>query len=252
MELDISLAPQILFNLGPLPVTNTLLWSFVLSIFLIVVTLFIRFSLKAVPGRWQSVLELLLEEGMNFVVKIVGSEKKAKKAFPLVFTMFIFIAFANLITFIPGQAAVLIHTQNGDLTPFRAIMSDYGMVFVLTMISIITVQIVAIFANGPFSYIGKFINFKSPLGFVLGLMDLIGEIAKVLSLSFRLFGNIFAGEVLGSVMLFLAPFFIPLPFALLGLITAIIQAFVFSLLTLIFISMASEVEKKEKKVEVRV
>lgn len=252
MELDISLAPQILFNLGPLPVTNTLLWSFVLSIFLIGITLYMRFSLKTVPGRWQGVLELLLEEGMNFVVKIVGNEKKAKKAFPLVFTMFIFIAFANLITFIPGQSAISIHTQNGDLVPFRAIMSDYGMVFVLTMISIITVQIVAIFANGPFSYIGKFINFKSPLAFVLGLMDLIGEIAKVLSLSFRLFGNIFAGEVLGSVMLFLAPFFIPLPFALLGLITAIIQAFVFSLLTLIFISMASEVEKKEKRVEVRV
>ncbi|KKP80374.1 MAG: ATP synthase subunit a [Candidatus Moranbacteria bacterium GW2011_GWF2_35_39] len=127
-------------------------------------------------------------------------------------------------------------------------MSDYGMVFVLTAISIITIQIVAIIAHGPFGYLGKFINLKSPLAFVLGLMDLIGELSKILSLSFRLFGNIFAGEVLGLVMLFLAPFIVPLPFALLGLITAIIQGFVFSLLTLIFISMAGEKKKNLKRV----
>ena len=252
MKLDISLAPQILFNIGSLPVTNTLFWSVILSIILIVITLAMRFSLKAVPGRAQVVLELLIEEGMKLVESIMGNKEKARRVFPLIFTMFIFIVFANLITFIPGQAAVLIHTKNGDIAPFRAIMSDYGMVFVLTMVSIITVQIVTIFVHGPFGYIGKFINFKSPLAFVLGIMDLIGEIAKVLSLSFRLFGNIFAGEVLGSVILFLAPFIIPLPFAFLGLLTAIIQAFVFSLLTLIFISMACEIEKKEKREEVRV
>ncbi len=247
MKLDISLAPNILFNLGSLPVTNTLFWSFILSVALIVVTLYMRYSLKRIPGRWQSILEILVEEGLNFVESIIGSRKKAKKVFPLVFTMFIFIVFANLLTFIPGQSALSIHTQSGDVAPFRAIMSDYGMVFVLTMISIITAQVVAIITHGPFGYLSKFINLKSPLAFVLGLMDLIGEVAKILSLSFRLFGNIFAGEVLGSVMLFLAPFFIPLPFALLGLITAIIQAFVFSLLTLIFISMASEMEKKEEQ-----
>ena len=126
-------------------------------------------------------------------------------------------------------------------------MADYGMVFVLTAISVITVQIVAIFTHGPFGYLKKFINFSSPLAFALGLMDLIGELAKILSLSFRLFGNIFAGEVLGMVMLFLAPFILPLPFAMLGLITAVIQGFVFSLLTLIFISMAGEIEVEREK-----
>ena len=247
MELDISLAPEILFNFGFLPVTNTLLWSFVLSIFLIVITLAMRFSLKTIPGRWQLLFEVILDEGMKLVESIMKDEKKAKRVFPLVFTMFIFIVFANLIPFIPGQSALSIHTQNGDISPFRAIISDYGMVFVLTAISIITIQIVAIIAHGPFGYLGKFINLKSPLAFVLGLMDLIGELSKILSLSFRLFGNIFAGEVLGLVMLFLAPFIVPLPFALLGLITAIIQGFVFSLLTLIFISMAGEIEVKEEK-----
>jgi F-type H+-transporting ATPase subunit a len=252
MKLDISLAPEILFNLGSLPVTSTLLWSFILSLVIIAGTLAMRFSLKAVPGRWQGLFEIIIDEGMKFVESIMKDKEKAKRVFPLVFTMFIFIVFANLLPFIPGQAAVTLHTAGGDIAPFRAIMSDYGMVFVLTAISIITIQIVAIVAHGPFGYLGKFINLKSPLAFVLGLMDLIGELSKILSLSFRLFGNIFAGEVLGLVMLFLAPFIIPLPFALLGLITAIIQGFVFSLLTLIFISMAGEIEVKEEKKEIKV
>lgn len=245
MELDISLAPEVLFNIGKLPVTNTLLWSFVLSLSLIIFTLTLRFSLKVVPGKIQSVFEIMLEEGLKFIESVIGSKEKAHRVFPLIFTMFIFILLANLATYIPGQSAFSLHTENGDVAPFRAIMSDYGMVFVLTMISVITTQIVAIAASGPLGYIGKFLNFKSPLAFVLGLMDIIGELAKVLSLSFRLFGNMFAGEVLGAVILFLAPFIIPLPFAFLGLITAVIQAFVFSLLTLIFISMAGTVENKE-------
>jgi len=248
MKLDISLAPEILFNLGPLPVTNTLFWSFVLSLVIIIGTFFIRFSLKTIPGRWQILFELLIEEGMKFIESIMKNKEKARKVFPLVFTMFIFILFANLVTFIPGQAAVSLQTAHGEVSPFRAVMADYGMVLVLTAISIVTIQMVTIFTYGPFGYLKKFINLKSPLAFVLGLMDLIGELSKILSLSFRLFGNIFAGEVLGLVMLFLAPFILPLPFAMLGLITAVIQAFVFSLLTLIFISMAGEIEVEGEKI----
>ncbi len=134
------------------------------------------------------------------------------------------------------------------------------------MISVITTQIVAIFVYGPFGYIFKFINIKELKNFFLellkgrlklgllgqgfldlflGLMDIVGEIAKIISLSFRLFGNIFAGEVLGAVFLFLAPFIAPLPMQFLGLLTAIVQAFVFSILTLIFIKMAGDIGPEE-------
>jgi F-type H+-transporting ATPase subunit a len=78
-------------------------------------------------------------------------------------------------------------------------------------------------------------------------MELIGEITKIVSLSFRLFGNIFAGEVLAMVMLFLAPFVIPLPFLFLGLLVAVVQAFVFAVLTLVFVSIASDMEVEEAK-----
>ena len=85
-----------------------------------------------------------------------------------------------------------------------------------------------------------------PVNFFLGLMDIISEIAKIISLSFRLFGNMFAGQILATVVIGLVPYIIPIPFALLGVLTAFIQAAVFSILVLIFMSMAV-VEKEYKK-----
>lgn len=243
MELNISLSPEVIFEIGTFPVTNAFLWSLVLSVFLIVITLLIRFNLKVVPGRLQAFFELIIEKSYEFVLSIIEDEKKAKRVFPLVLTMFLFILTANLAVFIPGQAAVQILHQEGSTPLFRAVMADYGMVFVLTAITFVIVQIVAVVVSGPIGYLGKFINFKSPIKAFLGIMDIIGELAKIVSLSFRLFGNIFAGEVLGSVMLFLMPFVVPLPFLFLGLLTALVQAFVFSVLTLVFISMASEKEE---------
>lgn len=241
MELDISLAPDVLFYLGTFAVTNSFLWAVILSLFLMVCVLLLRFVfLREIPGRTQAAVEILIEGGYDFVRSVIGSDAKARRVFPLVMTMFIFILITNLFTLIPGQSAVTIETVEGPRALFRAVMADYGAVFMLTMVSIIIMQIVSIAVSGPFGYLGRFLNFKSPLGFVLGLMDIVGELAKVLSLSFRLFGNIFAGEVLGAVMLFLLPFLVPAPFLFLGLLSAVVQAFVFPMLTLVFITQVSE------------
>lgn len=247
MSLNISLSPEILFHLGSWPITNTFFWFLLVVVFLAVGAIFFRRHLKMRPGKFQSLIEMLIDGAFSFMVSITGDEKKAKKAFPLIFTMFFFVFFCNLLTFIPGQAAVTLKTAEGVVPLFRAIIADYGLVFLMTIIGVIIMQIVTIAAVGPFGYIKKFINFSNPLNFFLGLMDLIGEIAKVISLSFRLFGNMFAGEVLGAVMLFLAPFIVPLPFSFLGLLTAVVQPFVFSVLTLVFISMASESGEETEK-----
>ena len=247
MGLNISLAPEVLFYLGSLPITNTFFWFFLVFIFLTIGTIIFNRSLKLIPGKFQSLMEMLVGGAYDFVLSIVPEEKKAKRIFPLVFTMFFFVLFCNLLTFIPGQAAITIKTAEGVVPLFRAIIADYGLVFMMTISAVLIMQIVAIAVSGPLAYIGKFFNFTSPLKFFLGIMDLIGEIAKVISLSFRLFGNIFAGEVLGAVMLFLFPFVMPLPFMFLGILTAVVQPFVFSVLTLVFISMASETEIAEEQ-----
>ena len=93
---------------------------------------------------------------------------------------------------------------------------------------------------GILGHIGKFINFKAgPIGFFVGLLEIIGEVGRVISFTFRLFGNIFAGEVLLMAMAFLLPFIGILPFLGLELFVGLIQAFVFSMLTLVFAAMAS-------------
>ncbi|MDP3837198.1 MAG: FoF1 ATP synthase subunit a [bacterium] len=246
MKLDISLAPETLFYIGSVAISNSFFWLLVLTFFILVGVFFLNRSLKMRPGKVQNVFEMLLAGAFDFVETTVGSKSLAQKTFPLVFTLFFFILVSNLITFIPGQAAVTIETAGGVVPLFRAIIADYSLVFMMTMLSVLITQIVAIYVAGPFRYLGRFLNFTSPLNFFLGLMDLIGEVAKVMSLSFRLFGNIFAGEVLGAVMLFLFPFFLPLPFAFLGLLTAVVQAFVFAVLTLVFISMAATVSEESE------
>lgn len=247
MQLNISLAPETLFKIGSLPVSNTFFWSLVVFLFLIIAAVFFKKTIKLVPGKFQNMMEMLIDGAFDFMLSIVGDYRKTKRVFPLIFTMFFFVLFCNLLTFIPGQSAVTLQTSEGGVPLFRAIMADYGLVFMMTITVVIIMQIVAIAVTGPFGYLKKFINFSSPLKFFLGVMDLIGEIAKVISLSFRLFGNIFAGEVLGAVMLFLFPFIMPLPFSFLGILTAIVQPFVFSVLTLVFISMASESESGEEE-----
>lgn len=232
----VAIAPETLFSIGSFPVTNALLWSVFLSALLIAVAFRLRSSLREVPKGFQNVAEALIEAFFNFTNTITGSAEKTKRIFPLAFSMFLFILFANLFTFLPGASAVTLHNE----PLFRAVVTDYNLVLFLTLTTVILIQIVAVIVNGPFGYVKKFINFSSPLNFILGIMDTVGELSKVLSMSFRLFGNIFAGEVLVAVMLSLLPYFIPLPFMMIGLLSAVIQAFVFSLLTIVFISMASE------------
>lgn len=243
-SVDVFLAPEVLFQIGSFPVTNSFFWSIFLSLVIMAGAIKLNYSIKQQPGSFQNAVEAIIEGGFNFIGTINRDEKKAKVIFPLVFTMFLFILVSNLFSFLPGSSALKL----GDATLFRSVMADYTVVFMLTLVSVLAAQVVAIIANGPFGYLKKFFNFSSPLAFILGLMDIIGEISKILSLSFRLFGNVFAGEVLGSVMLFLMPFFLPLPFMFMGLLSAVIQAFVFSLLTTIFITMAWDVPATESPV----
>jgi F-type H+-transporting ATPase subunit a len=250
MKLEISLSPEVIFHVGSFAVTNSFLLMIGVSLFLIILFFVVGRSLKSVPKTLQNFMEILFEGAFNFMDSILENKEQTRKAFPFIFTLFVFILTANLANFIP--AAALTINSGGKMVPFlRGVMADYGMVFVLTIISVITVQIVGVIICGPFGYLGKFINFKNPLLFFVGILEIVGEVAKILSLSFRLFGNIFAGEVLLSVFLFIFPFILPLPFMLLELVTALIQAFVFSVLTLVFIKMAGETshEQQEDKAE---
>lgn len=231
MEL-IQLAPPVLFTVAGFPVTNALFVSVILSVFLIVMGVLATRRMSAVPGRVQFWAEVVFEVVYNFIYTLTKSARATQLMFPLIMTLFLFILFGNLFSYIPGLSAI---SYNGTAI-YRTVTSDYSLVLMLTILSVGLTQAVMIWTGGVVNYIKKFLNVSGPwsmkpINLFLGVMDLIGEGAKVVSLSFRLFGNMFAGEVLSTVVGSLAPFVLPLPFALLGLLTTFVQPAVFSMFT---------------------
>jgi F-type H+-transporting ATPase subunit a len=138
-------------------------------------------------------------------------------------------------------AAAESHAEELVLVPlFRAASSDLNTTLAIALVSVIFTQVVGLRHLGG-EYVGRFFNFKGgPIGFYVGVLELIAEFAKIVSFTFRLFGNVFAGEVLIAVITFLLPWIAVLPFYGLELFVGFIQAFVFAVLTLVFMSLATE------------
>jgi F-type H+-transporting ATPase subunit a len=131
------------------------------------------------------------------------------------------------------------HAEKRGVALFRGANADINMTIALALISVASVQFYGLKFAGT-NYLKKFFNFSSPIMFVVGLLEIVSEFSKILSFAFRLFGNIFAGEVLISVISYLIPVVLPMPFIGLEIFVGFIQALVFSMLTLVFINMATE------------
>jgi F-type H+-transporting ATPase subunit a len=216
---------------------------------------------------------------------VLGDRKQAAKFFPFVATIFLFILFNNWIGVLPGVGSIgfyethakeeahvedmvsealteesaheqepavsgesEVHEESRVFVPlFRAANADLNTTFALALIAVVAIQLYAVQRLGFFGHVGKFINVThGPIHFFVGLLELVGEFAKVLSFSFRLFGNVFAGEVLLVIMMSLLPSLVSaaaLPFFLLEYFVGFIQALVFAMLTLVFLKVATaEVE----------
>jgi F-type H+-transporting ATPase subunit a len=131
------------------------------------------------------------------------------------------------------------HHEEQILVPLlRAASTDLNTTLAIALTSVIATQVFGLRALGG-GYISKFINFKGPIDFYVGILELIAEFAKIVSFTFRLFGNIFAGEVLLAVIMFLIPWVAAIPFYGLELFVGFIQAFVFAILTLVFMTLAT-------------
>lgn len=244
MALNISVSAEPLFQLGPLTVTNSLLTSWVIVALLIIFAFcFSRKPLRDKPQKYslQNILEMFIGIVYSFFCQVTG-EKKAKRFFPLVATFFIFILLSNWFGLLPGVGSTGIWEQHqGEkvLVPlFRAPTADINTTLALAIISMFMVQFYGLNTLGS-KYLRKFFNFSSPILFSVGILELIGEFTKIISFAFRLFGNIFAGEVLLTVMAFLLPFIAPIPFLGLEVFIGLIQASVFTMLTLVFLQIAT-------------
>lgn len=248
--LSIHLAPQVLTHVGTLPITNTLITAWLVVFLVLTLTFLFRNSYRLIPSKGQILLETMIGGAFDYVAETLESAELAKKFFPIIMTIFIFILSLNWIGLLPGVDSIGIfkehlgrHALVGFLHPAN---TDLNVTLAFAIIAFFTIEVAGVVLIGFWKYAGKFVNVKSfskgilpgILGFVIGLIELIGEIARLISFSFRLFGNIFAGKTLLLVAIFFVPFVVPVPILAFEVFVGFIQALVFSVLTLFFIKLA--------------
>ncbi|MDB5187518.1 MAG: F-type +-transporting ATPase subunit a [Candidatus Kaiserbacteria bacterium] len=236
--IEVSLSSGVVGHLFGIPITNTLITSWVSIAVLIIGAILLRNRLSYIPGRFQILIEAIVTYIQDFIQETLESEVWSRRAFPLLATIFLFIATSNLIEFTPGIGSIVVNTGGKMVPLLRSVNTDLNVTLALAIIVVIAIEIFGIVGLGFIKYGSKFFNFSSPLNFVVGLIEFISEMSRFISFSFRLFGNIFAGEVLLAVIGYFAPYIVPVPVMAFETFVGIVQAAVFALLTLFFIKLA--------------
>lgn len=241
----ISLAAEKVFVIGGLAISNAVITSWLVTLLLIISAFLLTRRLQLTPTRTQLIVETLIGGLYEFFKTITG--KHVQQFFPLVASLFLFIITANWAGLLPGvgtigffrnEHAIVTSAEKETFIPLlRGATADLNTTLALALVAVIAIQYFG-FINVGFHYSTRFFNFTNPIYFVLGLLELISELSKIISFAFRLFGNIFAGEVLLTVMAFLMPYIVPLPFLMMELFIGFIQALVFSMLTAVFLQVA--------------
>ncbi len=249
-----------LFHIGHFTVTNSLFTSWIVFVVIAIISIAIRLKLTSIPRGIQNLFEMFLEAAESLADQVTGSRAITEKALPVVLTVFILILLNNWIGILPlGGLGIIETTEHGKFfVPFiRSGTADINGTLALSLLSVIGANIFGIMSIGLWKTFNKYVNLielgsiftkirkdpivivTAPVMFVVGLLEIIGEVAKVASLSFRLFGNVFAGEVLLAAMASIFAYLLPLPFLLFEVFVGVMQAFIFSVLTLVYYTISS-------------
>ncbi|MBU2542543.1 F0F1 ATP synthase subunit A [Patescibacteria group bacterium] len=252
-----TLAPEVVGHIGNFNITNTMINAWLAIIIFLILGILIKRSVRLRPGKLQNTCEFFLELVLGYFDQVTGSRKKTIKFLPVVGSIFFFVLLSNWLGLLPGTGSITV----GHNMLLRPANTDLNLTVVMALVAVISSHLYAFAAIGIFSHLGKFIQigniiksfekftdgigagviavFTALIEFVVGLIEIVSEIAKVVSLSLRLFGNIFAGEVLISVISALVAVLVPTPFMLLELLVGIIQAGVFAMLTIVYLTVAT-------------
>jgi F-type H+-transporting ATPase subunit a len=252
-EHEHTLFAEPVFNIGEFNITNSLITSWVAVFLIIILSFVIRAKNARLPSKFQSFMELVINGALDMMDLVTNDRERSKKVFPVVFSIFIFILINNWLGLIPGIGSI---TYDGTAI-FRGGTADLNTTLALGLFSVVAANVFGVMVVGGWNYFNKFINIKSlieipkkigkeptiilvnPINFFVGLIEIVSEVAKVASLSFRLFGNVFAGEVLIASITALVAYLVPLPFMFLEIIVGIVQALIFAVLTLVYFTIAA-------------
>ncbi len=235
---QISLKAEELFKIGSFPVTNSLLMSVLSFLVLAGIAVSLRRKIRAIPGKVQSIAEFIMEQLLELMDSVLGTREKSERYFPLIATIFLFVLFSNWLGLLPGVGSLIWKGAGGPFPLLRSASADLNFTLALGILTIIGVNIFGIMALGFRTHAGKFFNVHGPINFFVGILEFMSEFARMVSFAFRLFGNVFAGEVLLTIVAFLIPYVAPLPFLFLEVFVGFIQAFVFAMLALVFAAIA--------------
>jgi len=273
-DLAISAAAEPIFCLGGVlegehcasgfPITNSLIMTVIVDFLLLLTIFFGVRNMQLIPRGFQNIVELMVEGFYNFAQSV--DRKNVAKFFPLCASIFFFVLYSNYFALVPGVGSIGVcrvehaaegaaaehippsetfvnlpgYCADGKVIPaLRAPSSDLNVTLAWALASVFMIEVFGFQALGP-RYLTKFFNFREGfMGAFVGILELISEFVRIIAFSFRLFGNIFAGEVVLVVMAYLFAYLLPLPFYGLELFVAFMQAFIFSVLTLVFMSLAT-------------
>ncbi len=238
----IDIRPETMFSIGPIDITNSILLGLIgYAIVLMAFFYTVRYVKQGKTNIFVSLITWVYESLYKSVVQIIGDEKLARRVAPLPITMFFLIIVNYWIGILPFVGPVTV-----DGVPlFRSLMADMNTTFALAIISMIAVQLYAVKTHGFFGNMKRYLinPLKDPIGTFVGILEIIAELSRLIALSLRLFGNVFAGEVLIVMIGYMTSYAASvalLPFMIFELFIGSIQAYVFFMLTTVFISLSME------------
>ncbi len=266
----VVLPAEVIFHMGPLPVTNTIITSWITVLILILIAILVTNRSKLVPGRFQGAVETIIEWMYNFCKDVAG-EKLGRKFFPVVTTIFLFVMLNAFMNLVPLYGSLLAHTEEGEVLLLRGANTDINTALSLALISFVCVTFWGISSN-KMGFFKTFFNFgrffkgwgqlftgkvKPALGNIgfglidifVGILELFSYFIRIVSFTFRLFGNMTGGEILILILFFLLAFAgfgaIQLGY-IFEMLVGVVQALIFSGLTLVFATMASTPHEGEE------
>jgi F-type H+-transporting ATPase subunit a len=238
-----STGPETILAISGLNVTNTLLATLFVDVVIILLVVLVRRRLRLVPGKLQATMESIVDYLHTTTQQVAGG--RTDMIFPWVAVFFIFIALSNLLGLLPGFGTLGFARPDGFVPLLHVSTSDLNLTLALAVVSVIATNVLAIRVNGLKNYLKRFFAL-SPLLLFVGILELLQEFTKFVTFSFRLYGNISAGEAVLGTMSSLLQFGLPVPFLAFEILVAVIQGLVFALLTMAFMTMLTAPHHKEE------
>lgn len=252
-----GLDPDIVFRIGNFPIASSTMMIFLITLLLVVFAIVVARTFSVRPTKFQTGVELVYEQIVGLVSQITQSRKHTERILPVIAAMLIYLAIANLIGLIPGLTEI---TFDGGPV-FRSPTADFNTTFGLALGAVIALQFISIRDYGVFGHIGKFLKFKEVyqgfkkglssglealIDFFVGILDIIGEAAKVVSLALRLFGNMYAGNVLMVIIFGAISIVLPAVWLGMNIFVGVLQAMVFSALVAAYYMLSIKPETEEE------